>query len=243
MTSPPLFPQLNTQLPSGTNPMRIGTSTGVGQPGPTIYATQLMKEYWGWNSYCSVQNAGSTAFDVTAEFYNAGGILVDTDNQVIPAYASHIFDQSTDAELGNGVFSAKFIGDADHPLGVVCNFYNTGANASTSQFQSYNGISNGGTVLYVPRVVKDYYSFQSGLRVQNVGTVALDVTVTYNFGGSNYVQVSPSIGPGQAWGPYMGDPAQVPELAGVSGSGSAVIEINGDTTNKAIIARTSITTA
>ena len=232
----PVAATVNTQLPSGANPMRTGTSTGVGQPGATMYATQLMKGYYNWNSYCAVQNAGATAFDVTAEYYDVSGALADTDVVTIPAYASNIFDQSTDSELGNGVYSAKFIGDADHPLGVVCNFYNSGANASTSQFQSYNGIGTGGTVLYVPRVVKDYYDYQSGLRVQNVGTVALDVTVTYSFGGSTYTQVSPSIGPGQAWGPYMGAEAQVPELAGVSGSGSAVIAINGDTTNKAIIA-------
>jgi hypothetical protein len=232
----PVAATVNTQLPSGTNPMRVGTSTGVGQPAPTMYATQVMKGYYGWNSYCAVQNAGASAFGVTAEYYNASGTLVDTDTQTIAAFASYIFDQSLDAELGSGVYSAKFVGDATHPLGVVCNFYNSGVDAGTSQFQSYNGISSGGTVLYVPRVVKDYYNYQSGLRVQNVGTVALDVTVTYSFGGNTYTQLSPSIGPGQAWGPYMGAAAQVPELAGVSGSGSAVIAINGDPTNKAIIA-------
>ena len=232
----PVAATVNTQLPSGTSPMRAGTSTGVGQPAATVYATQVMKGYWQWNSYCAVQNAGDTAFDVTAQFYDTSGALVDEDVVGIPAYASHIFDQSTDAELGNGVYSAKFLGDADHPLGVVCNFYNSGTGASTSQFQSYNGISQGGDVLYVPRVVKDYYQYQSGLRIQNVGTVALDVTVTYSFGGSTYAQISPSIGPGQAWGPYMGDAAQVPELAGVSGSGSAVIEINSPAAGKAIIA-------
>lgn len=233
----PVAATVNTQLPSGTNPMRVGTSTGVGQPGATIYATQLLKAYSGWNSYCAVQNAGATSFDVTAEYYDVNGVLADSDVVTIPAYASNIFDQSTDAELGSGVYSAKFIGDADHPLGVVCNFYNSGTVATTSQFHSYNGISQGGLVLYVPRVVKDYYNYQSGLRVQNVGTVALDVTVTYNFGGTNYTQVSPSIGPGQAWGPYLGAEAQLPgSMAGVSGSGSAVIAVNGDPTNKAIIA-------
>jgi len=234
----PVAATVNTQLPSGTNPMRTGQSTGVGQPAPTVYATQLMKNYYGWNSYCGVQNAGATGYDVTAEYYDASGALVDSDVQAIPAFASHIFDQSIDAELGNNsVYSAKFIGNADHPLGVVCNFYNSGTNASTSQFQSYNGISQGGDVLYVPRVVKDYYNYQSGLRVQNVGTVALDVTVTYSFGGSTYAQVSPSIGPGQAWGPYMGSEAQLPpSMAGVSGSGSAVVAVNAPTADKAIIA-------
>jgi hypothetical protein len=228
---------VNTQLPSGSNPARVGTSVGVGEPAQTIYATQVMKNYYGWNSYCAVQNAGADAYSVDAYYYDSAGNQVDTDSQLIEAYASFLFDQSTDAELPSGVFSAKFVGDASHPLAVICNFYNTGAGASTSQFHSYNGIAEGGQTLYIPRVVKDYYSYQSGLKVQNVGTEALDVTVTYNFGGGNYTQVSPSIGPGQAWGPYMGDPAQLPpSMGGVSGSGSAVVQVNSPNANKAIIA-------
>jgi hypothetical protein len=233
----PVAAIVNTQLPSGSNPMRVGTSTGVGQPSPSVYATQLMKNSGGWNSYCAVQNAGSTAFNVNAYYFNSAGTQVDSDTQSIPGYASYIFDQSTDAELANGTYSARFAGDADHPLAVVCNFYNVGTSASTEQFHSYNGIGQGGPVLHIPRVVKDYYDYQSGLRVQNVGTEALAVTVTYYFGGNSYTQNSPSIGPGQAWGPYLGSEAQLPaSMAGLSGSGSAVVEVQSPNANKLIIA-------
>jgi hypothetical protein len=85
--------------------------------------------------------------------------------------------------------------------------------------------------------VKDYYDYQSGLKVQNIGSEALEVTVTYNIGGNTYTQDSPSIGVGQSWGPYMGDESQLPaSMTGVSGSGSAVIEIKSSNANKAIIA-------
>jgi hypothetical protein len=228
---------VNTQLPSGTNPMRVGTSVGVGTPGPVMYATQLLKDYGGWNSYCAVQNTGSTAFDVTARFYNSAGTEVDTDTQAIPAFSSFIFDQSTDADLASGMYSAKFEGDATHPLAVVCNFYNSGGSASTAQFHSYNGLAEGAQTLHIPRLVKDYYDYQSGLKIQNIGSESLDVTVTYNFGGNTYTQVSPSIGVGQSWGPYLGDAAQLPaSMASVSGSGSAIVEVNSPNANKAIIA-------
>jgi hypothetical protein len=229
---------VNTQLPSGTSPARVGTSTGVGTPAATVYATQIMKEYYGWGSYCAVQNAGASAYTVTATYYASDGSVADTNTQSIPAYASFIFDQSTDGDLSSGFNgSAKFEGDADHPLAVVCNFYNAGTDASTAQFHSYNGLGAGGSTLYVPRVVKDYYSYQSGLKVQNIGSEALDVSVTYNIGGNTYVQTSPSIGIGQAWGPYMGDENQLPaSMAGVSGSGSAEITINSPNANKTIIA-------
>jgi hypothetical protein len=234
----PIAATVNTQLPSGSNPARVGTSVGISSPAPTVYATQVMKEYYGWNSYCAVQNTGVDAVMVTSYFYNAAGTEVDSDTQSIPGSASYIFDQSIDTELAAGFTgSAKFVSDVDHPLAVVCNFYNSGAAADSAQFHSYNGISEGGSVLYVPRVVKDYYGYQSGLKVQNVGTEALTVDVVYTFGGTNYTQTSTSIGPGQAWGPYLGDAAQLPaSMAAVSGSGSAVISVNSPNANKAIIA-------
>lgn len=233
----PIAATVNTQLPTDANPARVGTSVGVNEPAAEVYVTQLLKNYFGWNSYCAVQNAGSSAHNVTVRYYDDSGSEADSDTQSIAANASFIFDQSTDGELSSGIYSARFVGDASHPLAVICNFYNTGASADTSQFHSYNGISEGGDMLYVPRVVKDYYQYQSGLRVQNVGSETLKVTVTYNIGGSTYTQTSPNIGSGQAWGPYMGDESQLPSsMAGVSGSGSATIAVNSPNANKRIIA-------
>ncbi len=235
----PIAAIVNTQLPSGTNPMRVGTSTGVGsaQAAPTVYAPHLMRDYYGWNSYCAVQNTGSTAVTVKVSYYNAAGMQVLTRTQTIQPYAMHIFDQETETGLTPGQwYSAKFEGDATHPLAVVCNFYNSGADANTAQFHSYNGMGVGGQKLFLPRVVKDYYNYQSGIKIQNIGTEVLSVTVKYYFGGNQYIQVSPDIGPGQAWGPYMGAPAQLPpSMATVSGSGSAVVEVNNPTPNKLII--------
>lgn len=235
----PIAAIVNTQIPSGSNPMRVGTSTGVGsaQAAPTVYAPQLMRGFSGWNSYCAVQNTGPTPVTVKASYYNAAGAQVLTRTQSIQPYAMYIFDQETEAGLSAGqLYSAKFEGDATHPLAVVCNFYNSGADANTSQFHSYNGMGMGGQKLFIPRLVKDFYYYQSGLRIQNIGTEVLSVTVTYYFGGNQYTQVSPNIGPGQAWGPYMGAPAQLPPaMATVSGSGSAVVEVNNPTPNKLII--------
>jgi hypothetical protein len=229
---------VNTQLPSGSDPARVGTSTGIGSGAPTMYATQLHKAYYGWNSYCGVQNTSSESFDVTASYYDSDGELVDTDTETIPAYASHVFDQGEDDELPNSFNgSAKFEGDDDHPLAVVCNFYNTGTTADASQFHSYNGMGSGGSALYIPRLVKDYYGYQSGLRVQNIGTVPLSVTVKYNFAGNVYTQTSPSFGSGQSWGPYLGDESQLPvSMEGLSGSGSAVVTVNNSSSDKVIIA-------
>jgi hypothetical protein len=69
-------------------------------------------------------------------------------------------------------------------------------------------------------VVKDFYGFQSGFSVMNVGTAATTITATYNFGGTSYTQTSPSLGPNQSWAVYM-NPGPT-ELAGVSGLAGSV---------------------
>jgi hypothetical protein len=225
-SSEPVAAIINTQVPTGSgatpgDPNRVGTASGVAEPQLEMYATQVMKGYWGWNSYIAVQNTTADPATVTAYYYDASGTQVLMNTQSLHAYSSYIFRQETEGLPANFNGSAKIVGDKN--LAVITNFYNTGADAATAQFHSYNGLGAGATMLYAPRVVKDYYGYQSGLKVQNVGASSTVVTVQYKFGGSTYTQTSPAIGPGQAWGPYMGSPTQVPELALVSGSGSAVI--------------------
>jgi len=236
----PVAANVNTQVPSSEGvspdePIRIGTSSGVLEPSTDLYFPQVMKEYYGRNSYLAIQNTASSSASVTVQYYDATGALVATDVQTVGPYTTYIFRQGENTTLSNGfVGSAKVTGTQE--LAGICNFYNNESNYTEAQFHSYNAFSGGATKLNVPRVVKDYYNYQSGLKVQNVGTSATTVTVTYYFGGTAYTQTSTSIGPNQAWGPYMGTESQLPaSMAGVSGSGSAVIESSGGQPIVAII--------
>lgn len=227
----PVAAIINTQVPSGsgattTNPNRVGTASGVLEPTLTQYATQLMKGYYGWNSYVAVQNTSGDTASVTVNYIDASGSTVATNTQSLHPYSTYVFRQESEAGLPSSFSgSAKVVGNKN--IAVITNYYNSGVDNTTAQFHSYNGFGAGATKIYAPRIVKDYYGYQSGLKVQNVGGSPTTITVQYSFGGSNYVQVSPSIGPGQAWGPYMGTPSQVPELAGVAGSGSATFTSSG----------------
>jgi len=224
----PVAANVNTQVPGseGTTPglpLRIGTSSGVLEPSTDLYFPQLMKEYWGWNSYIAVQNTASSSASVTVQYYSSAGALVATDVQTVGPYTTYIFRQGDNATLSNGfVGSAKVTGTQD--LAGICNFYNSENTYTEAQFHSYNAFSGGETTLNVPRVVKDYWDYNSGLTVQNVGSSATTVTVTYYFGGTPITQTSPSIDPNAAWGVYLPDQAV---LAAVSGSGSAKIVSTG----------------
>ena len=222
----PVAAIMNTQATydgaTTTTPLRVGTGSGVlgEQAGGTMYVTQAMKTYYGWNSYIAVQNTTADTASVTVHYYDANGSDILQNTQSLHPYSTYVFRQDAEASLPASFSgSAKIIGNKN--LAVICNFYNAGTDYTTAQFHSFNGLGAGATKLYAPRIVKDYYGYQSGLRVQNVGGSATTVTVQYTFGASTYTQTSPSINPGQAWGPYMGSPP--PELVGVTGSGSATI--------------------
>jgi hypothetical protein len=229
----PVAAIVNTQTPSGTgssasNPNRVGTASGVleAQTGTNMYVTQIMKGYYGWGSYIAVQNTTGDTASVTVRYYDAAGAQVATNSQSLHPYSTYVFRQESEAGLPAGYAGSAKV-ESNKAVAVICNYYNAGTSDATAQFHSYNGLGGGATKLYAPRIVKDYYGYQSGLKVQNVGTVGTVITVQYTFGGATYTQTSPSIGPGQAWGPYMGSPAQVPELAGVAGSGSATFTSSG----------------
>lgn len=222
---------VNTQVPSGSgatpdDPNRVATSSGISDPSTTLYFTQLMNDYWGWDSYIAVQNTGDGEATVVVRYYDetdGSEVTAARDTQTIPAYSTRIFYQQNLSPSWNG--SAVITGTQG--LAGITNFYNSGSSKDTAQFHSYNAFSTGGTKLYVPRVVKDYYDYQSGLKIQNVGSSATDVTITYYFGGNSYTQAITGLQPGASAGPYLGDENQVPVLAGVSGSGSAVITSSG----------------
>ncbi|NLG27740.1 MAG: hypothetical protein GX557_07490, partial [Chloroflexi bacterium] len=230
----PVAANLNTQLPSDlgadpNNPMRMGTASGVLEPAGKLFFTQVMKAYWGWDSYIAVQNTGSDTANVTVRYYNdSNGAQVTTESAAIHPYSTKIFRQSEVAGLPTNWAGSAVVEAADSkPLAGVANFFADGTPYADAMFQSYNAAAAGATKLYVPRVVKDYWGYQGGLKIQNVGTAPTDVTITYRFGANSYTQTIENLGPNQAKGLYMGTPSQVPALAGVVGSGSAVIESSG----------------
>jgi hypothetical protein len=224
----PVAANLNTQLPSDlgadpNNPMRMGTASGVLEPASKLYFTQVMKNFWGWNSYIAVQNTGADTANVTVRYFSdSTGAQVTTETASIRPYSTRIFRQSDNGVLANGWAGSAVVEAADaKPLAGLANFFNDGTPYSDAQFQSYNAAAAGATKLFVPRIVKGYWGYNGGLKIQNIGTAVTDVTITYRFGANTYTQTIAGLGANQAKGLYMGDAAQVPPLAGVTGSGSS----------------------
>ncbi|NLD73627.1 MAG: hypothetical protein GX649_13040 [Chloroflexi bacterium] len=224
----PVVANVNTQVAApGTEaePNRVGTASGVLDPATTLYFTQVMRTPT-WNSYIAVQNTSSEPASVTVRYYNdTDGNEAASDTQSISAFSTRIFRQGDYASLPTN-WGGSAVVTSDRPIAGIANFYNEGVNKDTSQFHSYNAFSAGGTRLYVPRVVVNYYDYQSGIKVQNVGTAATDVTITYYFGGQSYTQVLADVQPGAAKAVYL---ANVPDLAALGRvDGAAIITSSGD---------------
>jgi len=227
---------LNTQLPptttgdSASNPVRVGTSTGVLDPDDTLYFTQVMKEVGSdsvgyFNSYIAVQNTSATnAATITVKYYNfsdgAEVVAARETGLTIAANSTRIIRQSENANLPT-MWQGTCVVTGDQPLAGIANFYNSGATEDTkSQFNSYNAFTAGGTTLYIPRASRNLADYQGAISVMNVGGSTANVTIEYKFGGTTYTQNVTGLAPFAGKSIYL---ANVTELSGVNGTGSAKI--------------------
>jgi len=226
----------NTKTGDGSNknPYRLSSSSGLSDTITTskVDAPQVMKTYNGWNSYIVVQNTGNSVAKVKVSYRRQNGNLILAANETvnIAAHSSKVIYQEANVELPD-----KFIGSAkvtsinptDARIAVLVNFYNLGDSPGTSQFHSYNGFSAGAKRLYVPRVVRQFYGYNSGMTIQNIGTIDSAVTITFNFDGNTYVYHTETIRAKAATPIYL---PNIPELAPVASLaishrfGSAVLE-------------------
>lgn len=233
----PLACNVNTQTTGAgttTDPYRVGTSAGFSdtQTSPTMYAPQVMKNLAGtWSSYIAVQNTTTATVDVTVSYKDRNGNAIAAANETasIPAQSNHIFYQTDNTGLANGFLGAATIqaGDGASGLAVTVNFYNSGSSSSTAQFHSYNGFGSGANKLFVPRVVRSFYGYNSGVTIQNVGGAATSVDIVFSFAGTAYNYSSPTIQPGAALALYLPDVAEldpVDSLAVSQRFGSAIIQ-------------------
>ena len=226
---------VNTQVVSSgvgssSNPARVGTSSGVdsSRTSTSLFAPQVLKGLSGWNSYIAVQNTESSAMTVNVSYIDRFGTAYPAANESIsiPAQSNHIFYQGDNTNLPSNFLGGATITSSGEMAGVV-NFYNTGVDATTSQFLSYTAFSSGANILYVPRFVRNFYGFQGGLTVQNIGGADTSVTVTFSFAGSSYIYTSGTIIPGATlslYAPNITELTPVDALPVGLRTGSAIIQ-------------------
>lgn len=180
----------------GTQPYFNGSYSGLEDVGQTImYMPAITKGYYGWNSHLSMQNLTGSAMNITVNFYveNSNVVCHTEGPHSTPAYASWHLDVGALAlpascDVNADGYNGSATVEASGPVAAVDN-QTVDAYGLT---QDYNGFTAGGTTIYAPALYYEYYGWNSSINVQNVGTAATTVNVTYSDGVTNTCSLGPN---------------------------------------------------
>lgn len=163
--------------------------SGVTEPAATLYAPGIYDNYYNFYSNVVVQNASSASNDITLEIYEPGNTTpVYQDTKTAPVNGFVAWEQEGLAELANNQFySAKISGTGE--VAAIVNIYGRGS--SEDQLYSYNAFASGSTKAYAPVIMDDYYGYNTALVIQNMGSSAANVTITYSDGTVKSTTIAP----------------------------------------------------
>ncbi len=151
----------------GNNGVAAASYIGFSAGGTTLQIPLLMKGNFGFNTWFKVQNTGSAATNITANYSDG---TTATQNNIAPG-ASATFDQATETH-GAAVFAATVTASQPVVASVV--------EESTTTMFAYNSFTNAGSTFPVmPLVNANYFGYITGIQIKNGGASATSVTVSY----------------------------------------------------------------
>jgi hypothetical protein len=128
-----------------------------------------------YNSGFQVQNLTSEEASIQIEFYNQNGTVAASPSDTIAADDSNLYfplDAVTDGFNGSVVISS------DKDIRAIANVLGNGLDFGAS----YSGFNEGAEEVSIPLLMKANAGFNTWFNVQNAGSAATDVTVTYSDG-------------------------------------------------------------
>lgn len=160
-----------------------GSASGISSGANKVGLPLILKNNGGFETWCSIQNAGTAAASVTVAFAPrdaVSGNAFTTAAVTVQPGASMTVDTSTISQLGT-----KFVGagtvNSNQPMAAICN--QTGLGASKNLL-TYDGFGAGSANVRLPLVQNGNGSAtnlnSSGISVQNIGTTATNITVTFS---------------------------------------------------------------
>lgn len=170
---------------------RLVTYNGFYGGSTDLYLPLVMLHYGGsdWVTSFQVMNLGSSAANVTIEYYAQGATTPaktvnynGTANPLIPSMAAiNRYQPGVDTDLGAGfIGSVKVICNNGQPLVAIGNESTLGAGKSSST--SYNGYGGGSTTtVNLPLIMLNYgaSNWVTSFQVMNVGSADANVTIEY----------------------------------------------------------------
>jgi len=154
------------------------------------------------NSSFTVQNVGDGQAAVLVTFYNENGVAYTPDPlnagkpnpfTLDPGASFEVYVPGIPA-LADGRYSVVI--SSDQEIVAIANLIGQNTAGTVFYNGSYSGMSAGAESVYLPSIVYEYYNWNSLVSIQNAGSAATDVTVTYTCAGSTAVHTKTNLQPG-----------------------------------------------
>jgi hypothetical protein len=182
----PVAAVVNISSPNLAADFGGGSYTGFTVGAKKFYLPLLFRQYFNFTSFFSVQNIGDSPTKVTVTYVGVNGPTGNTATNPVTFTEEKTIQPNTSVEFNqNGVtgLGANFTGAAtltSDTEDVVAAVMQVSSNAAgQGQILGYGGFANGSTNPIMPIVQANRFGYFTGLNVQNVGTVATDVTIAY----------------------------------------------------------------
>ncbi len=145
--------------------------SGFSSGSNTVSLPLTMKDAFDNDTWFNVQNTGSSATTVTVNY--AGTSCTET--ATIQPSAAASFFQSQNTCLPSGFINSAQITTSDAGDSIVA----TVLQVTPTGLFAYNGFAAGSESPVMPLVAFNNFGFHTGVQLQNTGTTATNVTVTY----------------------------------------------------------------
>lgn len=220
----PLAAVLNDTDPAGSS-LRSYNAVTIDYASTELVAAQVTSNYWGYHSGITLQNPDpATTANVTLRFYRSGETTpaVTHTGTVAPSsaqafYLPNIPGMPLDF---NGVLVVESTNGV--PLIGIANQHHT----PPGDAASYNMIPVGMAAQSVsmPQINRDYWGFESGYQLYNVGPEAVDVSVVFSQpDGTIQATIPHNIAAGAALTFYLGGANGAPLGSMFNGGAKATI--------------------
>lgn len=145
--------------------------TGFSSGSQVVSMPIINRANYGINTWFSVQNVGSSETAVTVEYSDQPSC---DEVETIQPYSSFIFDQEA-----NSCLPAGYVGAATVTAEAGGSIVASGIQNAPAGLLAYSGFTSGTTNPVIPLVAANNYGFHTGIQIQNQGTQATNVTLTY----------------------------------------------------------------
>lgn len=153
----------------------LGAYNGTSVGSTTVSLPILHRGNSGFDSWYSIQNAGSQVAQVSID-YSSTGAGVDKTVQIAPN-ASVTINQATETLHGTARFFAGTVTSTNgQPLVVVA------IQENASNIMAYTGFTAGATNPVMPTINMNNSGYFTGTQIYNLGTSSTNVTVQYTAG-------------------------------------------------------------